>query len=194
MAEISPDNDWDSIDKFCAGDPLGFEEIFKRYRTRVFRIANRFVKDSHTAEDIAHEVFIKIFEKKLPACRLPAGKAGSAKFSTWLYRVTVNAAIDVLRKRKFLAAFSKSYSQAPGDLSPGVRPLGSDPALNAALMREVGRLPESLKSPLLLFTFEDLSYAEIAQILGISEKAVERRLARAREILRLKLGSDPSCG
>lgn len=183
------DEDWVLIQRFRDGDTQSFEVLFNKYKARVIRLAFRFVQRQELAEDIAQEVFLKIYEKKLPTQQ-------HAKFFTWLYRVTVNAALDVVRRNKWVPRSLDepiaSETEPAGSLqdiladpnAPSPREVLQQQELQAMVQHAVDRLPAKLRTPLLLYQFEQLTYAEISQVLGLSEKAVERRLYYAREHLR----------
>ena len=188
------DDDWSILERFYAGDESAFAIIFNQYQLKLINLAYRILRDRTRAEDIAQDVFVKVYEKKVKRDPL-------ARLSTWLYRVTVNASLDDLRWRKFLTPFFKSFGQENPDASGDgllVEPRDfktANPreALEAGEIKHdvqhaIEALPEKLRIPLELYQFEDLPYAEIAAILHISPKAVERRLFHAREILRKKLG------
>ena len=158
----------------------------------MINIAFRFVRHKEVAEDIAQNVFIKIYEKKVEL-------SPSAKFTTWLYRVAVNASLDHLRsKASHLISLDETSSfdeegrtrlektKDPGSLSASE--ILGNAEIRDLVRREVEALPEKLKSCVLLYQFEEMAYQEIAAILGVSEKAVERRLHRAKQILKEKLG------
>lgn len=186
------DEDWGWIERFQNGETAAFNFIFDKYKSKVLGLAYRFVGQREAAEDIAQDVFIKIFEKKVKV-------TASAKFSTWLYRVTVNSALDVVRRRKFLkfslddAKEGKDSSQNapvdqladPASISPDRA--AADEEIKALLQKEINALPEKLKVPILLYQFQNTPYDEIAAILGVSKKAVERRISHAKERLRQKL-------
>ena len=186
------DDDWIKIGAFLNGELAAFEFIFNKYKSRVINLAYGFLRDRASAEDTVQNVFLKIYQKK-------AKPDSRAKFSTWLYRVTVNASLDVLRSRKFTpVSMDRESSFADGgegtlkerlpdskSLSPSQTAERED--LAVLVRREIDRLPEKFRAPLLLYQFEDMSYREIASILGLSGKAVERRLYHAREILRDRL-------
>ncbi|MGH7198447.1 MAG: RNA polymerase sigma factor [Candidatus Omnitrophota bacterium] len=187
------EEDWQWIERFEKGDTEAFSLIFNKYKGLVLNLAYRFVGQREAAEDIAQDVLIKIYEKKVKV-------DPRAKFSTWLYRVTVNAALDAARKRKFFK-FSlderketqgdskETFAEALADPHPAPAPgeALADAEIKALVQKEIGRLPEKLRAPILLYQFQDIAYEEIAAILGISRKAVERRLYHAKEILRDKL-------
>ncbi len=186
------DQDWYWIQKIQEGDSSAFERIFNKYKVSIINLSFRFIRNREIAEEVAQEVFIKVYEKKVHF-------DPRSKFSTWLYRVTVNASMDFLRKKKF--SF-RSLEEPLGDQEDSGRTLLdnlSDPkSLSAGesivqeetkkLVRQgIDRLPENLRSPILLYQFEELPYKEIAKILGITEKAVEKRIYHAKQILREKL-------
>lgn len=182
------DDDWIKIESFLNGELAAFEFIFNKYKTRVINLAYGFLRDRASAEDTAQNVFLKIYQKK-------AKPDSRAKFSTWLYRVTVNASLDILRSRKFTPVSIDQESGPAGsgkgalkdklpDSKSNLRQILEREELAVLVRREIDQLPEKFRAPLLLYQFEDMSYREIASILGLSEKAVERRLYHAREILR----------
>jgi len=190
---IPPGEDWEWIERFQAGDAAVFDLLFKKYKGLVLNLAFRFVGQKEAAEDVAQDVFIKIYEKKV---KVDPG----AKFSTWLYRVTVNAALDAVRKKRFLkfsldepketqGESKETFADALADPHPNPPPgqTLADAEIKAHLQREIDRLPEKLKAPILLYQFEKTPYEEIATILGISKKAVERRIYHAKNVLRDKL-------
>src|SRR3989338_6083615 len=189
----NPDQDWLWIKDFQEqGERSAFDNIFNKYKTLIINLSYRFVKDQGTAEEIAQDVFIKIYEKKVKF-------DPKSKFSTWLYRVTINASLDSLRHRKKGAySLNEEIKSEEGDkrthLETLADPNASSPVKNVEqnemkliVQRAIDRLPDPLRAVLLLFQFQELPYREIARILGISEKAVERRICHAREALRGKL-------
>ena len=173
------DSDWQWIQEFQAGDESAFRKIFEKYTAPLINLAHRFTRSQPAAEDVVQEVFIKIYEKKVrPDTR--------AKFSTWLYRVTVNASIDYFRRSKWTRAAVDEQLADPHPQNP--RQTLSENEVKVGVQAAVAGLPEKFRYPISLYQFEDLSYREIARILEITEKAVERRIYKAKEILREKLG------
>lgn len=191
LTPSSQDEDWLWIKNFQEGDPSAFEKIFNKYKVKVVNLAYHFVRQKEAAEDIAHDVFIKIYEKKFD-------NDPKAKFSTWLYRVTVNASLDLIRKKKFTPhSLDEPIQDAEGQKNlllekfsnPTTLPLQAlqDEELKILVRREIEKLPENLKIPLLLYQFETLPYKEIAAVLRITEKAVEKRIYHAKDRLRRTL-------
>jgi len=186
------DEDWSLIEKFEGGDATAFQEIFSKHKSRVVNLSYRFVHSQEAAEDIAQDVFIKIYEKRLKV-------DSNVKFTTWLYRVTTNASLDFIRKNKFVVrSVDAEITDPSGEKTNFLERIGdpntpspSDNAqqkeLHALLRTEIEALPEELKLPILLYQFENLPYEEIARILKITTKAVERRLYHAKQRLRDKL-------
>lgn len=186
------DNDWLWIEKILEGDSSAFEQIFNKYKVSIINLSFRFIRNREIAEEVAQEVFIKVYEKKVHF-------DPRSKFSTWLYRVTVNASMDFLRKKKF--SF-RSLEEPMGDADSGENTLldhisdSRSPSpkqsieteeIQKLVRQEIDRLPENLRGPILLYQFEEMPYREIAKILGITEKAVEKRLYHAKQLLRGKL-------
>lgn len=156
------------------GDEESFSQIVKTCLPKVVQLAYRYLKDRSLAEDVAQEIFLKLYQN-------PAAWRPTARFSSWLYRVTFNACTDQWRRRK------RSPKEEPiSDQLPSRR---SDPSQTAE-QAEVAELvhiaievlPEDQKRAILLYQ-EELRYEQIAEILGCSVKAVERRLYRARKQL-----------
>lgn len=186
------DPDWNRIEKIREGDSSAFGEIFNRYKTTVINLAFRFTRSREASEDIAQDVFIKIYEGRLKA-------DPHSKFTTWLYRVTVNASIDFTRRRKFTPVSLDAEIDPSGKSertiletvkdakSRSAREMLKEEEVKALVQREIDRLPENLRSVILLYQFEEMPYRQIARILGVTEKAVERRLYHAKDILRKKL-------
>lgn len=184
------DEDWLWMKRFQEGDGSAFERIFNKYKGLVINLAFRFLRNREAAEDIAQEVFLKIYGIKT---RLEQ----RAKFSTWLYRVTVNASLNALKKEKpVLLSLNAPEHGDPSEpealdhiASPKTAPFETLQAeeLKNIMRVKIQTLPEKLKMVITLYQFEDLSYREIADILGITQKAVEKRLYHAKEHIRRRL-------
>ena len=164
----------------------------ERTAGRVVNLAVRLLGNRADAEEIAQEAFLRLYQH-------PPRLDPSAKLFTWLYRVTTNLCMDRLRKKsRAPSVVSLDVPAGPEEgeaLSEKIpdsvgRPsrekvAGSETA--AAVRRAVAALPAELRAPLVLSALEELSHAEIAEILQISPKAVERRLSRARALLKQRL-------
>ena len=190
MAEkIVGDTDLVLIAKFRKGCTLSFEEIVERYETKVNNLAMRLTRNSEDAEEVLQDVFITVYRKI-------AGFEGKAKFSSWLYRITVNAAFMKLRKRRQEQNVSLDemmphiQNKATGYLS-NLSARGDTNALNnevrEALESAIGKLPDDYRAVFVLRDIDGLSNKEVGEILDLSIPAVKSRLHRSRLMLRRRL-------
>ena len=173
------DPGWEALARVAAGDAGAFAALVEGHQERLLRLCERLLGDAEEARDAAQEVFLKAYRK--------AGEVRpQGQVYTWLYRIGVNHCLNKLRRRK-LVRFLRW--QDPGDADvPGFDPpdTGADPvtALEArrrwqATRQAISRLPENQRAVLVLVRFEGLSYKQTAEVLGITEGAVESRLVRA---------------
>ncbi|MDP8212092.1 MAG: RNA polymerase sigma factor [Candidatus Zapsychrus exili] len=193
-ANIFPmENDFTDIDlmvQFQDGDDRCFEQLVERHKQRVFNIAFRYLGNVHDAEDAAQQVFINIYNLK------KSYKPSDAQFTTWLYTVCKNTCLKTFRREK-LKTISLNQSK---ELSEGSVPLQvaddkeSTPVDDAIsnetdkLVKEaIDALVENQKMVLILYKYDQLSYEDIAKVMGVSTKAVKSLLHRARVTLKEKL-------
>jgi len=161
------------------GDQDAFARLVERYTGMVYHLAVQRVGNHHDAEEIAQAVFFKAWQA-LPNFR------GDAAFSTWLYRMTVNAATDHLRqkgRRETPLSLDDPDLPQTADLSPGPAEAVQEAERREALNQAIHALPDQSRTVLLLREFEGLSYEEIAQALELPIGTVRSRLARARAAL-----------
>ncbi len=141
----------------CAeGDTHVFEEIYRRFGSRMKSIAWNHLGNSSDAEDAVQETFLKVH-------RAATTFTGEASFATWVYRILVNTCYDLLRKRR------RRVEEAPLDDSLERSASSVDDMKRIALRRLLDQLPEQRRSVFTLFEIEGFSHAEIGQVLGISE-------------------------
>jgi RNA polymerase sigma-70 factor (ECF subfamily) len=174
------DRDGELLRRLRERDPEALGELYDRHGSRVHAVAARI--DRASAEDVAHEVFLKLW-------RDGGGFAGRARFATWLYRMTVNAALDQARRRKVRDAVSLDALAAV--------PAAAGALLDAEridLAAALAELPERLRVPVVLRFFAGLEYREIAAELGCREGTVASRLSRALARLGARLGAPPREG
>jgi RNA polymerase sigma-70 factor (ECF subfamily) len=176
------------------GDEQAFEQLFNLHSTRVLQVAYKLLGSKHEAEDVVQEVFLAVF-KKATTFR------GQSLLSTWLYRLTVNAALGRLRRRNrrkevsyedFLPQFQRDgHHQARPvvDWSLELAGRSADVEMQRVLRNAVGQLRPVDKAVLVLGDVEGLSDQEIAQCLGLTTSAVKTRLHRSRLFLREKLAA-----
>jgi RNA polymerase sigma-70 factor (ECF subfamily) len=177
------------IERFRNGSMAAFEEIVARYESKVFNLAMRFTRNQEDAEEVLQDVFTTIYKKL-------AGFEGKSAFSSWLYRIIVNAAFMKLRKRKQHTTVSIE------DLAPAVKQycidregmsesrsdtLTINKELRDRVQGAIDRLPEQYRAVFVLRDVDGLSNQEVSEILDLSIPAVKSRLHRSRLMLRRKL-------
>jgi RNA polymerase sigma-70 factor (ECF subfamily) len=169
--------DAELIDAILAGSESAFATLIGRYQDRVFRLLSRYCRDQVECEDLAQEVFLKVF-RKLHTFQ------GDSQFYTWLYRIAVNAATDHLarastRRLKLVEDDEQFDASTARHDDPSAPLLAAETA--TAVRAIVDSLPEKFRTILVLREYEDLSYTEIAEVLQIQIGTVESRLFRARQ-------------
>ena len=157
----------------------------------VYNLALHYLHNAEDAEEVTQDVFLKVY-KSLSKFE------GRSSAKTWIYRITINQCLDRLKaqKRKKRFGFLQSIGAGEDEVDlptpqfdhPGVQ-LEQQEAV-AHIMQQIHALPENQKTALILKSIEGLPVAEIADIMGLSRKAVESLLARARKNLEKKLGKD----
>jgi RNA polymerase sigma-70 factor (ECF subfamily) len=175
--------------RLVGGHDAALNDLMARHAPRLFHYLLRQLHNESDAEDAAQESFVRVFQhrdKFDPRHR----------FSTWLFTIATHLARDRQRQRQRHPAVSLETENEPGtgelkDRVPSVAP-GPDEQMVSGeraetIRRAVALLPEDLREPLILAEYEELSHAEIGQILACSPKAVEMRVYRARQQLRLAL-------
>ena len=184
------DADFDCMKRLKAGDDLALNEIMDRWQQRVANYLMRQLGNEADAVDLAQETFVRVYESR-------HRYEPSAAFATWLFRIATNLALSRFRWRSRHPAVSLEAGLSD-DIHTSSQPEPVSPELPASgqIMRRetvrlvktgIGRLDADARSILLLFEFEELSHKEIGVILGMSAKAVESRLYRARQALRVEL-------
>ena len=179
---IEPSIDQTLLERISSRDEAAFAKLLDRHLDNVRALAWRVLASHSDVDDIAQEVFLKLW--KNPQSYQP----GKAKFSTWLYRITLNACID--RKRKPTAAPLETIEATMADDSP--TPEGN--AISQSRARRVAdaiaRLPDRQRHAIALSHFQELSNIEAAEIMDTSVEAVESLLGRARRTLKTYLQAD----
>jgi RNA polymerase sigma-70 factor (ECF subfamily) len=164
------------------GDREALRALFEAYKDRVFSLALRFTGEEAAAKDVVQEVFLKLFSRIGQFRR-------EAHFGTWLFRLVANACIDERRRRRrFLPLTAASVAQPVAALGPQERGLERQQE-RAAVHRAVSQLSPKLRLPILLRYLEDLSYEEIAAVLGCTKGTVASRLNRGHRELARRLRS-----
>lgn len=163
------------------GDTVAFEQLVRRHQSAVLANCRHLTRSPDDAEDLAQEVFVKVFFKL-------ATFEQRARFGTWVQRVKINHCLNFLKSRKrrsFVDVDATSAETEPALRVDPDAPLRVETDEERARIRTVlDSLPDSLRVPLVLCDVDGLSYKEIQDELGLGLSAVKMRIARAREEFR----------
>ena len=181
MAE--PD-DVDLVESARAGDERALDDLLRRHQERIHGVCRRLTGNDADALDATQEALISVV-RGLPRFD------GRSSFSTWVYRIATNAALDELRRRKRRPVVSlddeRSARREPAGTGPSIgQSVGDRLDIDAAL----AQVPLEFRAPVVLRDLCRLDYAEIAQVLGIPAGTVRSRISRGRAVLAALLG-DP---
>lgn len=168
------------------GDPTAYRGLVERYQGRIYNIVFGMVRNQEDAEDLAQDAFVKAF-RKIDTFRL------ESKFYTWLCRISVNTALDHLRKksRRPTSEFDESigtqdaegnFIEAHNKENPEANTYNEQ--VRTRIISEVEKLPDDQKQVVILREVDGLSYREISEIIGVPEGTVMSRLFYARKRLR----------
>jgi RNA polymerase sigma-70 factor (ECF subfamily) len=176
-----------------AGDEQSFALLLHRYRTPLVNFLYRMVRNREQAEDLAQEVFIRVY-------RARADYVPSAKFTTWLFRIATNLALNSVRDTRHqrmevsldapVTVDSEERDERPLDVAeknPNIEEHLVQEAQRDMIRHAIDKLPEKQRAAVLLHKYQDLDYGEISKILSCSESALKSLLFRAYETLRVEL-------
>jgi RNA polymerase sigma-70 factor, ECF subfamily len=184
--QTSPLSDEEVLARVRSGDTALYEVLMRRYNQRLFRIARSILRDDDEAEDVIQDAYVRAYASLNQF-------AGRAKFSTWLAKIAVHEASSRLRKRKRIGdipVIAHQKSQSMEDMK------SSDPDPEQETLRReavsfleqaVDRLPGTYRPVFVLREIENMSTAETASCLDLTEETVKIRLLRARQMLREEL-------
>jgi RNA polymerase sigma-70 factor (ECF subfamily) len=171
---------------FRAGDAGAFDALFQRWAAPLLRYVGRMLRDAAGAEELVQEVFLRVHgarERYQP----------QARFSSWLYRIATNLALNELRRPQRRERHESRDEDGAAELaadSPAPEDALDARRRAAQVERELARLPERQRAALCLTAVEGLSYAEVAAALEISESAVKALVHRARATLAERIGDE----
>ena len=172
-----------------AGDEASFELLLQKYRTPLVNFLYRMVRDTATAEDLAQEVFLRVY-------RARKQYSPSAKFTTWLFRIATNLALNSVRDNRYrkmeISHRCARWKKTKRRCKCRRREMRIDEHLIERdraefIRRAIAALPEKQRAAVLLHKYEEMDYGEIAKILECSESALKSLLFRAYETLRVQL-------
>lgn len=169
-------------------DREAFKTIVETWQSMVYNTALGILQNEEDAEDTAQEVFIQVFESV-------SSFKEESKFSTWLYRITISKSMDHVRKKKrkkrfafIQSLYGKNNSvmiDPPDFFHPGVSIEKKESA--GILFKAIDTLPDNQKTAFVLSRLEGLSYAEISEVMQLSDAAVDGLLQRAKKKLQISL-------
>ena len=180
------DQDVHWMQRVARGDTEAFQALIEAHQTRVVRTVAKMLGDDIDSEDIAQQVFIRVWKSA-------ARYQPTAKFTTWLFKITRNLVFNELRRRKRhpvtplqLEEEERFFQPADtGAMAPDASLLDSE--LSDAIQIAIDALPETQRMAIVLRRYEEMPYEEIGEVLGLSVPAVKSVLFRARAELRERL-------
>ncbi|MFO7294684.1 MAG: sigma-70 family RNA polymerase sigma factor [Clostridia bacterium] len=171
------------VEKAQNGDVLAFEELVSFYAKKIYNYCYRMTNNREDAEDLAQEVFIKVYRN------LKSFKRDS-RFSTWIYRIAYNTCVDRYRKSKKLDTVSLNYGKDEDAVE--IQLVSDDPLPEEEVIKKeryrklqacIASLKPEYKTALILRDIQNYSYAEIAEILQVPLGTVKSHISRARAAL-----------
>jgi len=181
--------DRDIVHRCRRGDVGAFEEMYKRYGSRLYTVAYRITGSAADAEDLVQDIFLQVY-RRLDSFR------GEAALGTWLHRLAVNACLDFVRSKQ---GRRQRLTDTAEDLdalqAPAAGPWRPDAALDRMdLERAISRLPPSYRRAFLLHDVEGLEHHEVGEALGIAEGTSKSLVFKARTRLRRLLRGCETAG
>ena len=180
MVETDEEKIW--VTRSQSGDHAAFEALMKMHQAMIHSLTFRMTGSAADSRDLAQETFVRAYQQL-------DSYHGTAKFSSWLYRIAINACLDWRRREKRRAELHTNWSQSQVDNhSPAASAADLDDLsrdVQAALMK----LPEKQRAAIALTTYGGKNHAEAAKILGCSETTVSWRIFSARRKLKKILGT-----
>ena len=192
MTVMQDFTDAELVNKYLAGESAAFEELVGRYFKQVFLFAKGYVKQDALAEDMAQEVFVKAWKNLEKFDK-------EKKFSTWLLQITKNTCIDLLRKNKNLLAAGQvdeevmdEFLENTVDLRPLPEEIFDSKGFGERLEQIIAALPEPYNRVVRMHLLDDLTFQEIADILGQPINTIKSRYRRSLISIRRNLHSAPN--
>jgi RNA polymerase sigma-70 factor (ECF subfamily) len=172
---------------FQAGSEAAFDRLVETYSGQVYALFTRFLGPVPEREDLVQEVFLRVLRSR-------ERYTPTARFSTYLYRVAFNLAVNHTERDRSPRSLDEGDREGEESPRSAPTPEGDDPAhgletddVVRAVREAIASLPETQRMALILAKYDELSFAEIAAVLGSSEKAIKSLVHRARESLRQRL-------
>jgi RNA polymerase sigma-70 factor (ECF subfamily) len=176
--------------RVAAGDEAGFNYLVQKYHRAMIHFLFRMVRNQAIAEELAQEVFLRVYRSR-------ESYRAEAKFTTWLYRIATNLAVNHARDTRHERSAQTIYLDAPDEESGTTPDVADDePSVEQRLMRDermaairthVMALPERQRMAVLMHKYQGMDYRQIGEVLKLSESATKSLLFRAYQTLRDKL-------
>ncbi len=174
--------------QFEQGDEASFRNLVDRHKQRVFNFTYRFLSGNADCEDVAQEVFVKVYFAK-------GSYKPSAKFTTWLYVITRNTCLQALKKKNYSLSINEKNEKNQNEIGTNIADATTENPSDAVLSAEkrdkiaeaLASLPESQRMVILLRRYDQLSYEEIAEVMSCSVQSVKSLLFRGRVSLKESL-------
>src|SRR5467141_3815532 len=166
-----------------AGDEQSFALLLHRYRSPLVNFLYRMVRNREQAEDLAQEVFLRVY-------RAREDYIPSAKFTTWLFRIATNLALNSVRDNRYQRmeiSLDAPVTTDAAEKHPNIEQHLIEEARRRMIRQAIEKLPEKQRAAVLLHKYQELDYGEISKILECSESALKSLLFRAYETLRVEL-------
>jgi RNA polymerase sigma-70 factor (ECF subfamily) len=189
-AALDPNSDAAIMLRVAAGDEAGFNYLAQKYHRAIIHFLFRMVRNEAVAEELAQEVFLRVYRSR-------ESYRAEAKFTTWLYRIATNLAVNHARDTKHERSAQTIYLDAPDEESGTTPDVADDePSVEQRLMRDermaairthVMALPERQRMAVLMHKYQGMDYRQIGDVLKLSESATKSLLFRAYQTLRDKL-------
>ena len=189
-AALDPTSDAAIMLRVAAGDEAGFNYLVQKYHRAMIHFLYRMVHNEAVAEELAQEVFLRVYRSR-------ESYRAEAKFTTWLYRIATNLAVNHARDTKHERSAQTLYLDAPDEESGATPDVADDePSVEQRLMRDermatirahVMALPERQRMAVLMHKYQGMDYRQIGEVLKLSESATKSLLFRAYQTLRDKL-------
>jgi RNA polymerase sigma-70 factor (ECF subfamily) len=174
------EDDREAIEASQRGDREAFDRLVVRYQRDVYRLCYRYLNNHEDADDVAQEVFLRAY-------RAIGRFRGESAFSTWLYRIAVNACLNFRSARRPAAV---EVPDAIPDPRPGAQSLVERDERSRRVRAAVSRLPEKQRATVILKVYHDLTHEEVAGILGATVGTVKANLFHALSNLKKTLGRE----
>jgi RNA polymerase sigma-70 factor (ECF subfamily) len=190
QAALDPESDAAVMLRVAAGDEAGFNYLAGKYHRPIIHFLFRMVRNEAVAEELAQEVFLRVYRSR-------ESYRAEAKFTTWLYRIATNLAVNHARDTKHERSAQTIYLDAPDEES-GTTPDVADDELTVeqrmmrdermgAIRKHVMALPERQRMAVVMHKYQGMDYRQIGDVLKLSESATKSLLFRAYQTLRDKL-------